>query len=335
MTDVVRVGMIGAGGIARTHTANLQGFGGVRIAAVMDPALERAEALAAECGARAFEDLDAVLEGVDVVYVCSPPTFHRAQVEAVAAAGTHVYLEKPIATTLEGGRAIVAALSASPGRSMVGFNNRFRPAFRRWRELIRGGELGSALAAWILRMAPSTPTPNANWRTTPGLLCGITIESASHDIDLVRWALGEIGSVSGSTASSRPELEGFDDTLSAVLRVEGGPAVTFSVSWASAISTSSRGFVGTGGGAMLVGPDMWTVTELRWARSGQPETVEPIDPAEGADLGYRAASEHFIACIREGRDPVVTVHDGLAALEVSLALLASATSGGQNVHVAD
>jgi predicted dehydrogenase len=72
---------------------------------------------------------------------------------------------------------------------------------------------------------------------------------------------------------------------------------------------------------------MWTMSELRWTRTGEPETVEAIDPAEGADLGYRAASEHFVSCIREGRDPEVTPADGLAALEVSLALLASAADG--------
>jgi predicted dehydrogenase len=140
----------------------------------------------------------------------------------------------------------------------------------------------------------------------------------------VRWALGEVDSVSGTTSSSLPELEGYDDTLSAILRLEGGPAVTLGVSWSSAVSTSSRGFVGAGGAACLVGPDMWTVTELRWARSGEPETVEPIDPSEGADLGYRAASEHFIDRVREDRAPEATVRDGLAALEVSLALRRSA-----------
>jgi len=320
--DVLRVGMVGAGGIARTHAGHLRGIDGVRVAAVMDPVRERAETLAAECGARAFGDVEPLLDDVDAVYVCSPPTFHRAQVEAAAAAGTHVYLEKPIATTLEDGRAIATALAPSPVRSMVGFNNRFRPAFRRWRDL--AAELGPSRSAWILRMAPSTPAPNANWRTTPGLLCGITIESASHDIDFVRWALGEVGTVAGTTSSALPELEGFDDTLSAVLRLDGGSAVTLSISWSSAVSMSSRGFVGSGGAAELAGPDMWTVTELRWARSGEPETVEPIDPSEGTDLGYRAASEHFIACLREDREPEVTVADGLAALEVSLALLTSA-----------
>lgn len=329
--DVLRVGMVGAGGIARTHAGHLRGIEGVRVTAVMDPVRARAETLAAECGARAFAALEPLLDVVDAVSVCSPPTFHRAQVEAAAAAGRHVYLEKPIATTLEDGRAIAAALTSSPAHSMVGFNNRFRPAFRRWRDL--AAELGPSRSAWILRMAPSLPAPNANWRTTPGLLCGITIESASHDIDLVRWALGEIDSASGTTSSSLPELEGFDDTLSAVLRLAGGSAVTLSISWSSAVSMSSRGFVGDGGAACLVGPDMWTVTELRWARSGEPETVEAIDPSEGADLGYRAASEHFIACLREDREPDVTVRDGLATLEVSLALLASAADGGTaDVH---
>jgi predicted dehydrogenase len=62
-------------------------------------------------------------------------------------------------------------------------------------------------------------------------------------------------------------------------------------------------------------------------RTGEPETVEPIGAVEGADLGYRAASERFVACVREGRDPEVTIRDGLAALEVSLALKRSADSG--------
>jgi len=123
-----------------------------------------------------------------------------------------------------------------------------------------------------------------------------------------------------ATSSALPELEDFDDTLAGVLQVADGPPVTLTISWSSAISTSSRGVTGTDGAVCLVGPDMWTLSELRWARAGAAETLEPIGPAEGADLGYRAASEHFIGCLREEREPDVTVADGLAALEVSLAL---------------
>ena len=320
----LRIGMIGAGGIAQTHADYLRTMDRVHVAAVIDPVIERAEALATRCGARVYQDLESLLAAIDAVYVCSPPTFHREQVEAAAAAGKHVYLEKPIATTLENGLAIMAALSSRRVHSMVGFNNRFRPSFRRWRNMIRGGELGQPQSAWIVRSAPSLPAPNTNWRTTAGLLCGITIESASHDIDLVRWTFGEVDSVAAATSSSLPELAGFDDTLNGLLRVDGGPAVSLAVSWSSAISTSSRGAVGTGGAACLIGSDMWTVSELRWAHAGEPATVEHIDAVEGADLGYGAASDHFIDCLRADRDPEVTVRDGLAALEVSLALLTSA-----------
>lgn len=321
---MIRVGMIGAGGIARTHAGYLGAMEEVRVAAVIDPVADRAAALAGDCGARVYDRLDTLLDDVDAVYVCSPPMAHREQVEAAAAAGKHVYLEKPIATTLEEGRAIAAVLSESAVRSMVGFNNRFRPAFRRWQSAVRSGEVGVPLSAWILRAEPSTPPPNSNWRTVPGLLCGITVESASHDIDLVRWVFGEIDLVAGSTATSLPELEGFDDSVNAVLWVAGGPAVTLTVCWSSAISMSSRGAVGTDGSICLVGPDMWTISELRRAGTGEAEAVEPIDPVEGTDLGYRGASEHFLECIREGVAPEVTPHDGLAALEVSLSLLSAA-----------
>lgn len=322
--DTVRIGLIGAGGIARTHASCLRGIVGVRIVGVVDPAVDRAEALAAEHDAVAYDDLGRLLGEVDAVYVCSPPTLHRGHVEAAAAAGVHVYCEKPIATTLDDGRAIAEAVKRNGVRAMVGFNNRFRPALRRWRALVRDGELGKPLAAWVLRVAPSLPAPHANWRTTPGLLCGVTIESASHDIDLVRWTFGEIETATGVTSSALPELEGFDDTLAAVLQPADGPPVTLTISWSSAISTSSRGVTGTDGAACLVGPDMWTLTEFRWVKTGAAETIEPIDLAEGADLGYRAASEHFVGCLREQRDPDVTTADGLAALEVSLALRASA-----------
>jgi myo-inositol 2-dehydrogenase/D-chiro-inositol 1-dehydrogenase len=268
-----------------------------------------------------------VLDEVDAVYVCSPPTFHREQVVAAVSAGKHVLCEKPLAATIDDGRAIAEAVSTAPVHAMVGFNNRFRPAFRRWRELVRG-ELGMPIGGWIHRLAPATPRPNANWRTTPGLLTGVTLESASHDIDLVRWVIGEIEAVSGSAASSLPELQGYDDTVFGLLRVEGGATITIGISWSSPISMSSRGVVGPGGAACLIGPDMWTVSELRWARAGEAERAEEIHAEEGSDLGYRAETEHFVRCLADDRDPDVTVSDGLAALEVSIALLEAAREGG-------
>jgi len=106
----LRVGLIGAGGVARTHAQSLSVLDRVEITAVADVSAERAEALAADCGAKAFTDHRDLLDDVDVVYVCSPPTAHREHLTAAAAAGRHVFCEKPFAITLEDGSAITEAV---------------------------------------------------------------------------------------------------------------------------------------------------------------------------------------------------------------------------------
>jgi predicted dehydrogenase len=185
--------------------------------AVMDVVSQRAEELAAACGGRGFTELAPALDEVDAVYVCSPPTLHCEHVVAAVSAGKHVFCEKPLAATIEDGRAIVAAVSASPVRAMVGFNNRFRPAFRRWRELVRD----------------------------------------------------ELGTPYGRSCAGRERAR-----LSAPTRSQ---------------------------------------------------------PRRGSDLGYRAETEYFMRCLAGERDPDVTVKDGPAALEVSIALLAAAHEGGMVV----
>ncbi len=324
--DVLRVGIVGAGGIGRIHAEHVRSVEGVRVTAVSDVDERRADDLAVSCGGKSVRDFEALLDETDAIYVCSPPTFHRDHVVAAASAGKHVFCEKPLATTLQDGRAIVEAMAAAQGHAMVGFNNRFRPAFRRWRELMRD-ELGAPRSGLIVRLAPSTPARDANWRTTAGLSCGITIESAAHDVDTIRWALGEVGSVSAATSSSMPDLEGYDDALHAVLRLDVGAPVSLVIDWSSTISMSSRGVVGSGGTVALAGPDMWTISELRWAPTDGPELVEPIDKAEGADLGYLAETEHFITSLMDDRPPAVTIDDGFAALEVSLAMRQAAADG--------
>ncbi|MER3404828.1 MAG: hypothetical protein C4289_06410, partial [Chloroflexota bacterium] len=85
VTGPVRVGIIGAGSMARTHAAALMAIDAVRLTAVADPELERAKELAAACGARASAELADVLEEVDAVWLCTPPFLHAAQAVAAAA----------------------------------------------------------------------------------------------------------------------------------------------------------------------------------------------------------------------------------------------------------
>ena len=319
----MRIGMIGAGGIARTHSKNLAELGNVSITAVSDIDHEKAIALAAQWDAHAVTDYREILDQLDAVYICTPPTTRRQQVETVASAGVPIYCEKPLATTMEDGKNITQAVHEAGIPFMVGFNHRFRKPFQRFRQILTRGELGDLVSAWVTRLGSSTQKINTNWRTTAGLSCGITIESVSHDIDFIRWSCGEPISCFGLTETSLPELAGYDNSLNAVLSLDSGAAVNLNISWASKLSIGSRGFVGTKGSAVIEGPSQWSIRKLHMS-TGENQHSEVFEEPEASDFCYQEASRHFIDCVRSGRPPSIGVNDGLAALAVSIALKSSA-----------
>lgn len=106
MTEILRGGVIGAGVFGGHHARQYARLPGVVLSAVLDPHPERAAALAAPLGGRAFVDLDAFLDAVDVVTIASPAPAHGAQAVAALRAGKPVYVEKPLAVSLEEASAI-------------------------------------------------------------------------------------------------------------------------------------------------------------------------------------------------------------------------------------
>ena len=123
MTDPLRAGIIGGGWIARVHVPAIDAEPGLELVAACDTDSERAEAISGPRGGTAYTRFEEMLEHeqLDVLWVCTPPLFHRGPVEAALARGVHVYLEKPIARTLEDADAIVAAASSSRAICAVGY----------------------------------------------------------------------------------------------------------------------------------------------------------------------------------------------------------------------
>lgn len=114
MSEILRGGVIGAGVFGTYHARQYARLAGVALAGVLDPHPERAAALAMPLGGRAFSDMDAFLEAVDVVTIASPAPHHAEQALAAVKAGKSVYIEKPIATTV-GDAAKVAEAAAANG----------------------------------------------------------------------------------------------------------------------------------------------------------------------------------------------------------------------------
>jgi myo-inositol 2-dehydrogenase/D-chiro-inositol 1-dehydrogenase len=314
---MLRIGMVGAGAIAETHAENLARIDGVRIAGVLDAIPEKAAAMSHGCGATAFSSLEGLLAAVDAVYICTPPRFHREAAAAAAMAGVPVFCEKPLAVTVEDAEAIEAAVESSGIPFMVGFNFRTSPPCMRFKELVDSRQLGDVYSFWGVRVV-WLPHLAPNWRTDPRFLCGMTIESMSHDFDFMRWLVGDVTSVMGKVATSRSDLDGYDNIMSAIMTLQSGGMASFHSSWASHLNITQYGLIGTQGTAAL---DRGIV---RWKREDQPsENIIECNRPEDKIDSHQREDELFIECLRNGQKPLAGVKDGVATVRISQAVLDS------------
>ncbi|MFC1716084.1 Gfo/Idh/MocA family protein [Candidatus Poribacteria bacterium] len=319
---MVKIAIVGAGGIADRHMEAISTIDEANIVAVVDVIKEKAVHLAGLCNATAYENMEECLPEVDMVYVLTPPSFHRELAIKAIEAGKPTVVEKPIAIELADAEAMVAVAREANVKLMIAFNMRFRKGFMRLKEIIQSGKLGDIINYWDQRLGMGVGA-GSNWRTTEGLLCGMSIESLSHDIDMIRWLLGEITDVRANVFESRKELPGFDDNANIVFSLANGAIATIHASWSSHLGRNSRGVIGTKGTAMVGGDGLWELTNLHLKTSDmENETIEVLN--DKLDVkSYRAESRHFIDCVKNNREPTITGEDGLMALRVSHAILTS------------
>ena len=316
---MIRIALIGAGGIARKHAECLGENPKATIVGVLDRDRDVAQRLADEYDARVIDNLGEFLNEVDAVYVLTPPSFHRPYSVMAMEAGKHVLCEKPLATTLEDGEAVVDCARRNGVKLMTAFNMRFRKGFRRLKETVASGRLGEVTNYWCQRI-DMWNIRQGNWRVDPELLCGVTIESLSHDIDMLRWVAGEVTTVSATVQESRP-VPGFDDNTTAAMTLACGGTALIHSSRSSHLGRSSRGVIGTKGTAYIEGPSVWELKTFRCKTADMDEAVE--DDLDDGDFAYAAENDHFLDCVADDRNPFVDGADGLAALKVSLAMLRS------------
>jgi predicted dehydrogenase len=216
----VRIGFLGAGLIATYHGKSLHRSGSDHvIAAVHDPDVDRAAAFARASGATAMASEDEVLDAVDAVYVCTWTSEHPRLVAAAAARGLPVFCEKPLATTLEGARAMTDAVEAAGVINQVGLVLRSSPAFLELEHQLRDPRNGRVQAV-VLRDDQFLPVQGmygSTWRADAARAgAGTMLEHSIHDVDVLEWLLGPMDSVSArsSTFHGNP---GIEDTVVAAV----------------------------------------------------------------------------------------------------------------------
>jgi len=318
---MLKIGMIGTGYIAQTHASFLSKMPDVRIAGAFDSIQEKAESMAKQFGAVAYDDLEAMLANVDAVYVCTPPKFHREAMIPAVKAGVHIFCEKPLTVRIEDAETVEQAVKNANIIFMVGFNFRFTPIFARFKSLVESGKLGDIYSFWCIRIAwlPHLPP---NWRTDPRFICGMTIESLSHDFDYMRWVAGDVSSVMGKVSTSRSDLKGYDNIVNAIMTLKSGGMANIQSSWASHVSVHQYGIIGTLGSAVCENG----IIRYR-AESDSSESIIECNRPEDRVSSYQRESEHFIECIKTGKKPLTGVDDGVATVRISHTVLQSSQNG--------
>ncbi len=269
----MRFGLVGTGFWARTaHAPAIAATPRASLTAVWGRDASAASSLAAEYGASACTDVDALFDAVDAVTFAVPPDLQAALATRAAAAGRHLLLEKPIALSVDDADKLVAAVETSGVASVVFFTMCFNTEVRGWLtdERARGGWSGGGwsggVALWLgSALQPGSPF-NTPWRREKGGLWDL----GPHVVALLWTCLGPVTSV---TAVAGP-----DDVTHLVLRHEGGATSTATVTLSAPEAAS--------------GNNLFVWGEA--GRSVMPATL--VDPVES----LRVAAAELISCADSG-----------------------------------
>ena len=319
--------VVGCGSIGRRHLQNLAARE-IRGLRAFDPDPERLAVIERELRVTTSLDIDEAYQGVDMAVICSPPASHIDQGLDAIARGCHVLIEKPLAADLDGVSTLIAAADAQMGQTvMVAANFRFDPAVRHARSLIQAGAVGEVRSV-RLQFGQYLPEwhPSEDYRqgySASRRLGGGVILDRIHEIDLMRWLLGEPVSVycaGGKLSDLEIETE---DVGEMILRFQSGAVGSIHVDYLRGEYDCSGEAVAAGGVAM------WTFQDhtVRWKPPGG--ALQSLEfPDATVNTMYEAQLDHFVRCIEGLDQPDTTLENGVANLRVAGAAHASLSSGG-------
>ncbi|MEM9010988.1 MAG: Gfo/Idh/MocA family oxidoreductase [Pseudomonadota bacterium] len=333
----MRTLVIGAGAMGARHAARVRAHPGARLVGIVEPDEARARGLA-DADVQIFASLEEAQVEADAAIIATPNDAHANPAEACARRGLTTLVEKPIAATLMEADRIVAAARRAP--MLVGHHRRHHPAAQMARELIAAGAIGRPVAAslvWALRK-PDTYF-ETDWRR--GAAGGPALINLIHDVDLLRFLLGEVVEVA-ALSSDHVRQGPVEDSVAVALRLRDGPLATAllsdaalsPVAWEAATSENPAIAGGGRDPYQIFGTEgTLSIPSLRlWRHEGEGRAdwsaplseialeVPPADP-------FALQLDHLIAVAAGRAKPMVTAADARASLAATLAVLEAAATG--------
>jgi predicted dehydrogenase len=310
--------VIGVGLMGRRHAENLaKHVSDARVLAVSDADESARERVAKDLGASSTASVEALLDlpSVRAVVIASPARFHEAHAIAAAHAGKDVFVEKPIAKTLEGADRVIAAAREAGVRLQVGFQRRYDAPYAEARKLVSSGALGRPLYYRGINRDREMPfgAPGSYGRGD------VLTESAIHDLDGARWMLSdEVSSVWADLATiGDPATAPSPNVAMVVLHFGGGAVAHVETLRGARYAYDIRSEVLCEDGAVMIGGFAQTMlTVLRG--NERREDLHPGFLERYADA-YVAELRDFVGGVVDRRPAAVTGEDGRRALAIALA----------------
>lgn len=320
----LRLGIVGAGTIARSHVAAVATLPDVTIAAIADVEPAAAGRLAAACGAAAHPDHDAMFRGggLDAVVIAAPHALHAPITRDAAAAGLHVLVEKPVATSLADATAMIDACRTAGVVLAVGHVLHFVPGLIAARRLLRSGDLGTPLAAVDRRTATYLPESRPAWFFDPVAAGGgVVLNVGIHSIDRMQWLLDAPAVRVAGRIATRDGL-GVETEALALLELAGGVPATLTLTGTGLPFTDRAEVVCTGGALRLSLADGIQV----YPTAGEGRELAAAGD-DGLATAFAAQLADFVHACRSGQPPAVGGEYGRAVLATALAVYRSARTG--------
>jgi len=332
----IRFALVGCGRISKNHIEALAKHAGrAEWVGVCDPNADARTAAAAVTGAPAFASLADLLAGCapDVVVLATPSGLHSQQAIQIARAGRHVLTEKPMATKLEDGIAMVRACRDAGVKLFVVKQNRLNATVQQVKRAIEEGRFGRIYMSTVnvFWTRPQSYYDAAKWRGRWDLDGGAFMNQASHYVDLLDWLVGPVDNIHAYTATLARDIEA-EDTGVMSLRLRHGGLASINVTMltypqnleGSITILGEKGTVKIGGTAVNK-IEHWDFSEKR--EEDDAIKAASYDTGSVYGFGHPLYYDNVIKTLRGEASAEVDGYEGLRSLEILIAAYRSARDG--------
>jgi len=341
---MTKLAMIGCGGMGHHHARVLSKMDNVEIVGVCDLIEDKAKSAAEITGAKWTLDYHELLDDCEAVWVCTEP-FNRVDiVTTAAAAGKHIFTEKPVCIDMAEADTMIAAAETAGVIYMLGYVLRFTQPYRIMRDTFVSGQLGELVNIWT-RRSFHIDMREARWYGHQETSGGVVLDLGSHDLNWMQWVGGPVASVYCRTSRTHADLDA-DEHGTVTLGFASGGTGVVDTSWWPYVSESHIGLIGTKG-AIIAGRDGQVRKKLE---DGEEEVLDvqaatsvnlsgDLTSSDGKSVDEAAArsetiQEHFLRCVGNRIEPLTPAADGRRTLAIYNAAMESVRTG-QSAKPAD